>query len=91
MYMESLALVVTVILIAIYSSGFIAFVASWFRNDIAALVSKVLGIVAIFTGAWLGFTLREGNGFFVGSVPVLLGFFAIWNSARRKRATSIVA
>jgi hypothetical protein len=82
--MESLALLVTVILIAIYSSGFIAFIASWFKNHIALFVAKSFGIVAIVSGAWLGFTLRDGNGFFVGSIPVLLGLFAVWNSRHRK-------
>jgi predicted membrane chloride channel (bestrophin family) len=81
--MESLALLVTVILIAIYSSGFIAFIASWFKNHIALFVAKSFGIVAIVSGVWLGFTLRDGNGFFVGSIPVLLGSFAIWNSRHR--------
>lgn len=84
MPMDSLALVVTLILIAIYSSGFIAFIASWFKNQIAFFVAKSSGIVAVVSGAWLGFTLRDGNGFFVGSIPVLLGFFAVWNSRHRR-------
>lgn len=89
--MESLAFVVIVILVTIYGSGFIALAASWFRNDIAALTSKTLGTVAIVSGLWLGFILRDWNGLFLGSIPVLLGSFAIWNSQRRKRATSNVS
>ena len=89
--MESLALLVTVILIAIYSSGFIAFLASWFKNQIAFFAAKIFGTAAIVSGAWLGFTLRDGNGFFVGSIPVLLGSFAVWNSRHRRPIENTVS
>ena len=88
--MESLAVAVTIILIVVFSSGFIAFATSWSRNRVAGYVSRALGILAIFTGAWLGFTLSDGNGFFVGSIPVSLGLFAIWNSRHRSRVTLVL-
>jgi hypothetical protein len=83
--MESLALLVTVILLAVYGSGFIAFISSWFRNRVSEIVTYVFSTVSILSGALIGISLREGNGIFVALLPMSLGIISVWNVRRRKQ------
>lgn len=83
--MESLAAVVTVILLVIYGSGLIAFGLAWSRNRVAAVISRVFAFVAMASGFWLGFTLMNANSFAVGGIPVLLGAASLVISLRRNR------
>jgi hypothetical protein len=83
--MESLALLVTVILLAVYGSGFIAFISSWFRNRVSEIATYVLSTISILSGALVGISLREGNGFYVALLPISLGIFSVWNVKRRKQ------
>jgi hypothetical protein len=81
--MESLALAVTFIVLFIYGSGLAAFTASWFKGSKAKLLTSVFGTISIISGGWLWFTLRDGNGFFVGIIPISLGVLSILNYRRR--------
>jgi hypothetical protein len=83
--MESLALLVTVILLAVYSSGFIAFISSWFRNRVSEIATYVFSTISILSGALLGISLRDGNGFVIALLPISLGIFSVWNVKRRKQ------
>ena len=81
--MESLALLVSLMLLAVYASGITAFVASWFRSSKAKIVTNLFGVISIISGILLWFSLSDGNGFFVGIIPISLGVFAILNHRRR--------
>jgi hypothetical protein len=81
--MESLALLVSLMLLAVYTSGVIAFVASWLRSSRAKIVTNLFGATSIISGVLLWFSLSDGNGFFVGIIPISLGVFAILNHRRR--------
>ena len=83
--MESLALVVTVIVLFIYGSGIAAFTASWFKSSKAKLITSFFGAISIISGGWLWLSLSDGNGFFVGIIPISLGVFAILNYRRRNK------
>lgn len=83
--MESLAVLVMTILLAIYGSGIIAFALSWFRNKVVRIITFVFAGFSIASGVWLAITLLNGNGLFLGSIPVILGAFSAWNSNRSAR------
>jgi hypothetical protein len=86
--MESLALLVTVILLAVYGSGFIAFISSWFRNRVSELATYIFSSISISSGALVGFSLREGNGLPVAIIPISLGIFSLWNVKRRQKTSA---
>ena len=83
--METLAALVTVILLVIYGSGLIAFGLAWSRNRVAMVISRVFAFVAMATGFWLGFALMNASGFAVWGIPVLLGAASLVISLRRNR------
>ena len=82
--MEGLVALVVTILLVIYSSAIMAVALSWIRHGFLMILSRVLAGFAIVSGTWLAITLIDGNGVFVGGIPVLLGAFALINSLRRK-------
>jgi len=82
--MESLALLVTLILLAVYGSGLIAFISSWFRNRVSEIITYIFSAISILAGIGLGFSLRDGNGFAIALIPMSLGILAVWNVRRRK-------
>lgn len=86
--MESLALLVTVMLLVVYGSGFIAFISSWFRNRISEIVTYVFSTISILSGALVGFSLREGNGLLIAIIPVSLGLLSVWNVKRRQKTAA---
>jgi hypothetical protein len=83
--MESLALTVALILLAVLSFGLGAFVLSWFRSPVAKVLTYVLATVSIAAGVWVGWVLIDGNGIAIALVPVCLGVFSFWNSRRRNK------
>jgi len=86
--MESLALLVTFILLAIYGSGLIAFVLSCFKNRVTRVLSFVFSGLSILSGLWIGLSLINGNGVWVGGVPIVLGALSIWNAIRVSKRTN---
>ena len=86
--MESLALLVTVMLLVVYGSGFIAFISSWLRNRISEIVTYVFSTISILSGALVGFSLREGNGLLIAVIPVSLGLLSVWNVKRRQKTSA---
>lgn len=81
--MEDLAIVVSIILLTIYSSGLIALGVSFIRKRVWQIITYIFAGMSILAGLWLGIVLRDGNGFFVASIPILLGVTSIWNTTRR--------
>ena len=86
--MESLALLASVILLATFGSGLIAFIASWFRNRVAEVATYIFSAISILAGCLLALSLWGGNGLIIGLFPVSFGVFGIWNHRRRKKLTS---
>jgi hypothetical protein len=82
--MESLALLAGVIILAVYGSGLIAFISSWFKNRVSEIVTYVFSAISVLSGALLGFSLRDGNGLFIALIPMSLGIISVWNIKRRK-------
>lgn len=82
--MEGLVALVVTIVLVVFSSAILAVALSWIRSGVLRIVSRVLASFAIVSGGWLAITLIDGNGVFVGGIPVLLGAFALFNSLRRK-------
>ncbi|CAB4334219.1 unannotated protein [freshwater metagenome] len=83
--MESLALLAGMILLAVYGSGLIAFVSSWFKNRVSEIVTYIFSAISVLSGALLGFSLRAGNGFVIALIPISLGIISVWNVKRRKQ------
>ena len=83
--MESLALLAGVIILAVYGSGLIAFISSWFKNRVSEIVTYVFSAISVLSGALLGFSLRDGNGLFIALIPMSLGIISVWNIKRRKQ------
>lgn len=86
--MESLAILATVILLFVYGSGLIAFISSWFRNRVAEIITYIFSAISVVSGALVGFSLRDGNGFAIALLPVSLGLVAAWNVKRRQQRTA---
>jgi hypothetical protein len=86
--MESLALLASLILLFVYGSGLIAFISSWFRNRVAEIITYVFSAISVVSGALVGFSLRDGNGFAIALLPVSLGLIATWNVRRRRKDSS---
>ncbi|NBW73240.1 MAG: hypothetical protein EBR26_02355 [Microbacteriaceae bacterium] len=83
--MESLALLVSIILLVIYLSSIIAFGLSWIRRKSWMIVTIVFALFGLASGIWLAITLINGNGLFIGAIPVLFASFSIWNTLRRNK------
>ena len=82
--MESLALLVTLMRLAVYGSGLIAFISSWFRTRVSEIITYIFSAISILAGSGLGFSLRDGNGLVIAVIPISLGILAVWNVRRRK-------
>jgi hypothetical protein len=83
--MESLALLASIMLAAVYGSGLIAFISSWFRNRASEIITYVFSAISVLSGVLLGFSLRDGNGLVIALIPISLGIFSVWNVKRRKQ------
>ncbi len=83
--MESLALLASLILLAVYGSGLIAFISSWFRNRVSEIITYIFSGISVVSGVLVGFSLREGNGFVIALIPTSLGIISLWNVNRRKQ------
>lgn len=86
--MESLALLASLILLAVYGSGLIAFISSWFRNRVSEIITYIFSSISVLAGILLGFALRDGNGFVIAMIPISFGIFSVWNVKRRKRPSA---
>jgi hypothetical protein len=82
--MESLALLASIMLAAVFGSGLIAFISSWFRNRVSEIITYIFSAISILAGSGLGFSLRDGNGFAIALIPISLGILSVWNVKRRK-------
>lgn len=89
--MESLALLASLILLAVYGSGLIAFISSWFRNRVSEIITYIFSGFSVVSGVLVGFSLREGNGFVIALIPTSLGIISVWNLRRRKRDAAITS
>ena len=83
--MESLALLAGLILLAVYGSGLIAFVSSWFKNRVSEIITYIFSAISVLSGALLGFSLRAGNGLVIALIPISLGIISVWKVKRRKQ------
>ena len=83
--MESLALLAGIILLAVYGSGLIAFVSSWFKNRVSEIITYIFSAISVLSGALLGFSLRAGNGLVIALIPISLGIISVWKVKRRKQ------
>jgi len=81
--MESLALLASIMLAAVFGSGLIAFISSWFRNRVSEIITYIFSALSILAGFGLGFSLRDGNGLVIAVIPISLGILAVWNVKRR--------
>lgn len=86
--MESLAVTVSLILLAILSFGLGAVVFSWFRNPVTKVLTYVFASLSVAAGLWVGWVLIDGNGIAIALVPISLGLFGIWNLRRRHKGRS---
>jgi len=86
--MESLALLVTLILVTIYGSGLIAFISSWFRNRASEIITYIFSGISVIAGILLGISLRDGNGIAIALIPISLGIISVWNVKRRKQISA---
>ena len=87
--MESLALLAVLILLAVYSSGLIAFISSWFRNRVSKVITYIFSSISVVAGTLLGFSLRDGNGIAIALIPITLGIVSVWNLRRRKKDAAV--
>jgi hypothetical protein len=87
--MESLALLAVLILLAVYSSGLIAFISSWFRNRVSEVITYIFSSISVVAGTLLGFSLRDGNGIAIALIPITLGIVSVWNLRRRKKDAAV--
>ncbi len=83
--MESLVLLASLILLAVYGSGLIAFISSWFRNRVSEIITYIFSGISVVSAVMVGFSLREGNGFVIALIPTSLGIISVWNVNRRKQ------
>jgi hypothetical protein len=84
--MESLALLVSIMLLVIFGAGVIAFVLSWFKSPVTRVLTYIFASFSILSGVWLAVALIDGNGLAVGFLPVALGVFSIFNARRKAKA-----
>jgi len=87
--MESLALLAGIILLAVYGSGLIAFITSWFKNRVSEIITYMFSSISIVAGLLLGFSLRDGNGMAIALIPISLGIVSVWNVRRRREVPVI--
>ena len=83
--MESLAILVSIIILVIFGAGVIAFVLSWFKSPATRIITYIFAAFSILSGLWLAITLIDGNGLAVGFLPVALGVFSIFNARRKAK------
>jgi hypothetical protein len=83
--MESLALLASIMLAAVFGSGLIAFISSWFKNRASEIITYIFSAISVLSAVLLGFSLRDGNGLVIAMIPISLGIIAVWNVKRRKQ------
>ena len=84
--MESLALIVSLMLLAVYGSGFIAFGLSWFKSPVTRVITYILATFSLLSGVWMAIQLTDlQTAFLVGFLPVTMGIFSIFNAMRTRK------
>jgi hypothetical protein len=83
--MESLALLATLVMLFVFSSSILAFSFSWAKNKVMKILTFIFSGLGLASGLWVMITLINGNGLFIGVIPVLLSGFAIWNTIKRTK------
>lgn len=83
--MESLALLVALLLAALYLSSLLALGLSFVDHVVARVVTWAAAAVAIAYGLWLAISLGHLGAIVTGLLPAALGGVGIWNSLRVRR------
>lgn len=87
--MESLAVLASIILLAVFGSGLIAFICSWASGRVSEVITYVSAGISALGGLGLGFALRDGNGLVIALIPISLGIVSVWNVRRRKGVAEV--
>jgi hypothetical protein len=82
--MESLAIFVGFILLAIYLSTFIAFGLSFINNKVVRIIVYVLSSFSFGMGIFLISALQNFNGIVVGGIPIVISILSTVNSIRAR-------
>jgi len=86
---ESLALLVSIIVLSIIAGGAISLVVAWRRPRATwgKILGSVFAVFAALSGGWLA-ALEVGSGArLIGLVVCVLGISALWRMWRRRPAT----
>lgn len=89
--MESLALLAGIMLLAVYGSGLIAFISSWFRYRVSEIITYIFSGISVVSGVLVGSSLRDGNGFAIALIPITLGIASVWNVRRRRKDSAVTS
>jgi TctA family transporter len=82
--MESLALLVSIIILAIFSSAFVAVALSFSDSKVARTFVFIFAPLSSAAGLWLGFAAKSTGSWVMGLIVVGLGVFSLWNSNRNR-------
>ncbi|MFM9227088.1 MAG: hypothetical protein ACKOQ1_10800 [Actinomycetota bacterium] len=87
--MESLALVVSIIVMSIMVGGAISLVVAWRRPQTvwARILGSVFAVFAVLSGGWLAALEVGSGGRLIGLVVCVLGVSALWRTWRRRSAS----
>jgi hypothetical protein len=83
--MESLALFVAVMLLAVFSSAFVAAALSFIDSPVARGTVYVLSPIVVGFGVFLAISTRSTGSWIMALVLIALGGFSLWNSLRVKK------
>ena len=87
--MESLALFVAILLLAVFSSAFVALALSFVDKVIARAAVYVLATIAAGFGVFLAYSTRSTGSWVMALVLIGIGAFSIWNALRIKKYNAI--
>ncbi len=82
--MVSLAVFVSIIILAIFSSAFVAVALSFSDHKVARGFVFVFAPLSSAAGIWLGYAAKSTGSWVMGLIIVALGAFSIWNSNRNR-------
>jgi len=83
--MESLALLVSIIILATFSSVFVAVALSFAESSVARGFVYFLAVLSSAAGLWMGYATSSTGGWVMGLIITALGIASIWNSNRVRR------
>jgi hypothetical protein len=85
--MESLALLVSIILLTIVILGPISFALSRLKYRWAHIVGLVAGVAGVLTGAWLGVTVDSSGARIMGLLALAVSGWGAWLNWGRLRSS----